>query len=139
MHTGENTALPIRKIILANHNSAEYKKLLTQSDFRGARCIAWQEPTKLMQQKAPISILIYDKEKCRVRSRKQNKEGLIYAADQNSQKALSRFKHKPNNGTAAACIAEAIERALRHRSVIGKGNLIYVILGPRLVPWQAKR
>lgn len=44
-------------------------------------------------QKARISVLIYDKVKSRLKSRKQKKEGLVYAEDQNSREAFERFKH----------------------------------------------
>lgn len=52
LHAGKNIPLSVREVILANHNSAEYKKLLIRSDFRGARCTAWQGPTNLMQRKS---------------------------------------------------------------------------------------
>lgn len=48
---------------------------------------------KEQRQKAPISVLIYDKVKSRLKSRKQNKEGLVYAEDQNLRETFERFKH----------------------------------------------
>lgn len=51
LQVGQNITLSVRKVILANHNSAEYKKLLIRSDFRGARCTAWPEPTNITQRK----------------------------------------------------------------------------------------
>lgn len=40
-------------------------------------------------QKAPTSVLIYDKVKSRLKSRNQNKEGLVYAEDQNWRETLN--------------------------------------------------
>lgn len=54
-----------------------------------------------------------------VKTGKTEQSRVIYAEDQILQEAFDRFKQNPNNNTAAACIAEAIERALRNRSVIG--------------------
>lgn len=48
---------------------------------------------KKERQKALILVLICDKVKSRLKSRKQNKEGLVYAEDQNSREAFARFKH----------------------------------------------
>lgn len=47
----------------------------------------------------------------------------MYAEDQNSQEVFDRFKHIPNNNTAAAtCIEEAMESSLRTRSMIESFN-----------------
>lgn len=49
------------------------------------------------QLEAPISILIYDKVKCKPQNTKKNQEGPIYAEDQNSQEVFDRVKQKRSN------------------------------------------